>query len=529
MGGSMTDGNPLRRIGLGDALCSFGLALNLTWCSLEGHSMGFFEALSGMVVSVNPRVFWLVGIGLVALLLLCLPQFIQHNDRFIRIAVPFCAAAGTACFAVSYSQSIVDPMLLATLGLILSGFGHFWFSAHFFLLLARRRPFTVIVTVVVGALLAKTVFLSASSMLFPSGWQVALGIAIPLVNALVFEGARIAMGKSVLYESGGSKNPNEDSRVRKHTVFGLPVLPRRIVLMRGGQRNLILLIFMSGIMLATVRGLSFWGLWGGDSSFPIKVVWGLSEFLTVAVCLIAFAYAALVKTANLSLSIRFQPATIVVVAGLFLVAMQQPGDIPFFGDMQAVVIHVDEACAYLLFWSVMALALDALDMPSFRVLGIGGMTFAVVSLGWVSISGYVGDIDSAFIVLVAYFIIVVAMLYTYRESKGYSKLKEAEALQTAQVSVRRSEDDEVNVSDDVTGSLVESINERCALLAVDYSLTRREAEVFCLLAQGRTRAFIQEELVLSTGTVKTHISHIYAKLDVSDRQGLMDLVLTEAE
>ena len=46
-----------------------------------------------------------------------------------------------------------------------------------------------------------------------------------------------------------------------------------------------------------------------------------------------------------------------------------------------------------------------------------------------------------------------------------------------------------------------------------------------LLAQGRTRTFIQEELVLSVSTVKTHISHIYTKLGVHDRQGIMDLVL----
>ena len=49
--------------------------------------------------------------------------------------------------------------------------------------------------------------------------------------------------------------------------------------------------------------------------------------------------------------------------------------------------------------------------------------------------------------------------------------------------------------------------------------------MFILLAQGRTRALIQEELVLAENTVKTHIAHIYAKLDVNNRQDMMDLVL----
>uniref|UniRef100_UPI0022E614DA response regulator transcription factor n=1 Tax=Eggerthella sinensis TaxID=242230 RepID=UPI0022E614DA len=57
-----------------------------------------------------------------------------------------------------------------------------------------------------------------------------------------------------------------------------------------------------------------------------------------------------------------------------------------------------------------------------------------------------------------------------------------------------------------------------------YGLSPRETEVFTLLAQGRTRAFIQDELVLSGSTIKTHVSHIYAKMDVHDRQEMMDLI-----
>lgn len=61
-------------------------------------------------------------------------------------------------------------------------------------------------------------------------------------------------------------------------------------------------------------------------------------------------------------------------------------------------------------------------------------------------------------------------------------------------------------------------------MASHYALSPRETEVFVLLAQGRTRAFIQDELVLSSSTVKTHVSHIYAKMEVHDRQEMMDLI-----
>ena len=48
-------------------------------------------------------------------------------------------------------------------------------------------------------------------------------------------------------------------------------------------------------------------------------------------------------------------------------------------------------------------------------------------------------------------------------------------------------------------------------------LTPREREVLRLVARGYTNQEIATELMLSLSTVKTHLEHIIAKLDVSDR------------
>jgi DNA-binding NarL/FixJ family response regulator len=48
-------------------------------------------------------------------------------------------------------------------------------------------------------------------------------------------------------------------------------------------------------------------------------------------------------------------------------------------------------------------------------------------------------------------------------------------------------------------------------------LTAREVEVLTLITRGRSNSEIASELHLSAGTVKTHVGHILAKLNLRDR------------
>ena len=56
-------------------------------------------------------------------------------------------------------------------------------------------------------------------------------------------------------------------------------------------------------------------------------------------------------------------------------------------------------------------------------------------------------------------------------------------------------------------------------------LTVRERAVLRLLAQGGTNAEIGQQLALSEGTVKNHVSHILAKLNVPDRAHAIRIAL----
>ena len=49
-------------------------------------------------------------------------------------------------------------------------------------------------------------------------------------------------------------------------------------------------------------------------------------------------------------------------------------------------------------------------------------------------------------------------------------------------------------------------------------LTAKEREVLVALADGRTNQEIADALFVTPATVKTHLAHIYAKLQVKSRQ-----------
>ena len=74
-----------------------------------------------------------------------------------------------------------------------------------------------------------------------------------------------------------------------------------------------------------------------------------------------------------------------------------------------------------------------------------------------------------------------------------------------------------------------AFQEKCQVVTREFGLTEREAEVMVLLAKGRTRARIQEELYLSSGTVATHARHIYQKVGAHGKQELLDVIESTGE
>lgn len=63
-----------------------------------------------------------------------------------------------------------------------------------------------------------------------------------------------------------------------------------------------------------------------------------------------------------------------------------------------------------------------------------------------------------------------------------------------------------------------------AYLLIDF----RFLQIFELLLEGKKRSEIEEECSLSEGTVKTHITNLYRKLEVHSKKEMADLFEKES-
>ena len=67
----------------------------------------------------------------------------------------------------------------------------------------------------------------------------------------------------------------------------------------------------------------------------------------------------------------------------------------------------------------------------------------------------------------------------------------------------------------------------CSRVAQRYGLTQREGEVLLLLAQQKSAADIEQELLVANGTAKAHIRHVYQKLGIHSREELYEAVASK--
>lgn len=76
---------------------------------------------------------------------------------------------------------------------------------------------------------------------------------------------------------------------------------------------------------------------------------------------------------------------------------------------------------------------------------------------------------------------------------------------------------------------IETLSQICRYYSDNKILTKRETEILVLVLQGYKRKEVSEKLFITENTVKTHLSKIYGKLEVSNRDELSKRVSEETQ
>lgn len=451
-----------------------GWGLLAAWADLFGHSAGLAQSYSGLVGLGNMRVYWLAGLLALAVAMAACPRAFERAKRILFFCMPLAAAFGTMAFAVAPQQTFFQPEAIALLGIIVAGAGYTWFTCLFCGILAETQSMSCAVGSIVASLVLKTVLVQVFTGALSEAAQVGLAIVLPFAIAAL--------------AGAGERGPR--TRIEHDEWKPAPGAS-------ASYRYVAPQIVVAVLAVATTRVLTPLGFFGDPLNQFAGVMPAAIGTVCVAAVLVGLAYFVLIKRVKAHLNRRFMPAFLVMVIAFFVSVLATSSQ-GVMAAVSEVFITSVEALAHAVFWTLAVTAIRLKGASPFRVVGLSTGFYDAVSIVWVACFFSLGVVSNAVILLVA---LVLVMLVIWLIDRG-----EGEQL---------------------PATPPELVVDRRSEMAERAGLSPRETEVFMMLAQGRSRAFISEELVLSEGTVKTHISHIYTKLNVHGRQEMFDLLLAE--
>lgn len=528
------------------ALCSIyaavGLTLVFVWSALSDHVFNLRTALPEFLV-VNPRVFFLASILALSVVFVMKPRISRTTETSLGVMLPFIGAMGTACIALAPNQSLFPPSALCITGLLALGAGYYWFVMSYGLLLARSGSILRIVYCLAAALTMEPIVRIAIESAFAQSMRASVAVTLPFISmGLLWLARKAAEQKDAEHESkdethslserdgqtgthdgaaycptstAGAKNPSPLRLMATDTKKG-----------RSGNGRLFVLLFSTALLLATVRSLSPVGTW--DAKFdPAPMTSSLGLVALYAICVFLFARFALVGAERRPALTRFQPAFLLIALTLFaslvLISTQGPQSAVLYTFMV-----LDDSFAHMLFWAKISCTIASTSVAARRVAGLAMGAYAAGSIAWLFLLGDEDTLQAPVMMIAITAIYLLTMVVSHTNTAQETQAEDMDSA-TEQESL---EDAEINTTEKTTAladRIAASIEERCLEISEEYKLSPRETQVLALLAQGRTRIYIQDELVLAENTVKTHIAHIYKKLEVGNRQEMLDLVFGKSE
>lgn len=330
-------------------------------------------------------------------------------------------------------------------------------------------------------------------------------LSLWVISALPF----LAAAVSYCSATDGVHGPEADDLI---DVESLP---------KGYFVRLLCVVFVFALAAGIVKGLAALavpdGMVLGVSQSVLEV---FASFIIVALFLVGASIA--LAFGNVDISKLYIPVCFATAAGMLIC--------PIFGHfvpLQGIVINVLYNVFILMVWCLLIELAGRTTLGPVRVFGFGrGASAVATTVGWAAAYAaqqYVRDEGTAYTVffLVMAFCLLGAMTLVLNERTLSEALVKTVEIETGVHIVDSGSSGNASAAD---SSAVDPWTAACRAIADECGFTAREAEVFALLARGRSISYIADELVIAPNTVKGYTKNLYAKADIHSRQELIDLI-----
>lgn len=491
-----------RNLLLAATCITLGWGLLAVWADLLGHMPALSTPYSALSPLGNMRIYWLAGLLAASIGLAAFSYRIERIRTVLDFATPLLASFGTLAFSISFQQTLFSSEAMALTGIVAAGAAYTWLSCGFCITLTRTQDPAVATACVIGSLVVKIVLFQVASVVFDDSAETIIAVALPLFIAALAYGAKILLAKSL--DNCCESDPS--LRVQQRGSL-------KDTLCSNAKMWLLPQVVVAAIALATVRAITPLGFFGDPLELFENTPESVLGAIGVAVITIALSAILFVRKPSGRNATDFLPGFLVIILAFFASTGINPGN-EITSALLEMFITAAEAFSHILFWLVLMTAIRIGDASSYRFAGIATGLYNAFSLILIAFFFDLGIANNAIILCVMFAILLLVIWLADRKSDRTamgteksegtgSSIEEADAKPTDKPADRREQ------------------------LADEYGLSPREREVFMMLAQGRSRAHISKTLVLSEGTVKTHVSHIYSKLGVSSKQEMIDLLLDD--
>lgn len=476
------------RLDRSTALALLFLALGLTaagvWSNVVGYSVNLLpaDALDAPAHSFNRSAF-LWGRMISCALIMLFARRIPPIQATLIVAVSLTMSTATGAIVLSYHQTLLDMDLFASIGIFVSSCGYIFIVSIFYIYFAQKAKTEHAVACIAVSLVLETVLSVIVSLFLPPAAQACIVWLAPLAAALFYF---LATRFPILH------NPEIEPKVKA----------------QGFEKNMLVAeVILFTVVMVLIRALSNTGIWGKSRTNYIGMMeLSVGELVAIALAVFAMAYLVFIlPRKRLTLFYRCIISLVVMVAGLQILALTS--DLQFRYSFDTVTTAI-ELFSHLAKWMIVIECIRQTDIPPFRVASMSGPIYAIFSLAWINCFETLEFVTSTFVMVVVYgLFITVVVLLLLREKVAKDALTQG----------RRGD------------RLASASGEEISAFEDRWGLSARESQIFESLLLGKRRKAIEDEYGLSEGTVKTHITNIYRKLDVHSKKEMADLFERETD